>query len=475
MSVAMPTLVWPNKRGVDVQILVLPYGSLFALTAGLGVIGQSASRPIFIAGCIGLGYLGWRAGPGRHVQMATWLFAFSPLLRRVVDQGCGYDPSGIMLAGPLLALMVPCVDLRRLRQGATTYYSPHILFAGCIGYAVLISAFGGAFAALPGPLLKTVAPLLYGVWVQERVAQGHDVMQPLARAFAWVTPIMGLYAMWQYSNPPEWDRLWMILSGMDSIGMPSPYQVRAFSTMNSPGSYATFAACGLMLFGFCSRRWWAALLALPVGIGLCLSLYRTSWLALLFGVLFCVIYPATRRRSVLVGLTLFGAAVLALGSTEFGDVLSQRFDSLGALSNDGSLAARIAEFATFYARAGDFAFGDGLAAINQPDNPIGPLDGTMMQVFVGMGLFVGSICISALLWALRRALVHISLLSGAEMVVAAAVVLGEIVQLPFASITDGELGFLFWTMVGIASAQQAAGFSAEIGLPQTHAHKAIFV
>jgi hypothetical protein len=61
------------------------------------------------------------------------------------------------------------------------------------------------------------------------------------------------------------------------------------------------------------------------------------------------------------------------------------------------------------------------------------------------------------------------------MVVAAAVVLGEIVQLPFASITDGELGFLFWTMVGIASAQQAVGFSAEIGLPQTHAHKAIFV
>lgn len=473
MTVATLTLVRPDRRGISLPILVLAYGTLFAFTAALGAIGQSVSRPLFVIGCVGLGYLGWRAGPGRHVQVATWLFVFSPLLRRIVDQGCGFDESGLMLAGPLLALLVPCGDLRRFRQGAASQYAAHILFAACVAYAALIAAFGGAIMELRGPLLKMVAPLLYGVWAQERVAEGEDLLGPLARAFAWVTPIMGVYAIWQYSHPPEWDRIWMVLSRMDSIGKPHAYEVRAFSTMNSPASFATFGACGLLLFGFRSRRWWGVLLALPVAVGLYLSLYRTAWLALIFGVLFCVIYPATRRRSVLVGLMLFGAAIIALGSTEFGSELAQRFDTLGSLSSDGSLAARMDQFRSFYARAGDFVFGQGLVAISDVNsNPIGVLDGTMMQMFVGMGLFVGSICISSLFLAMFRAMSRIGLRSEAGLVVAGAVVLGEIVQMPFASITDGELGFLFWVMVGIASAREPLRLAMHGASPRSYAPRA---
>ncbi len=473
MTVATLTLVRPDRRGIGLPILALAYGMLFALTAALGVVGQSASRPLFVVGCVGLGYLAWRAGPGRHVQMATWLFAFSPFLRRLVDQGCGFDESGIMLAGPMLVLLIPCVELRRLRPGAATHYAPHILFVACVAYGALISAFSGQFMALRGPLLKMMAPLLYGVWVQERIAEGEDLMGPFARALAWVTPIMGLYAIWQYSNLPEWDRLWMVLSRMDSIGKPHVYEVRAFSTMNAPASFATFSVCGLMLFGYCSRRWWALLLALPVGIGLCLSLYRTAWLSLLFSVLFGMIYPATRRRGVLVVVILAGAAILALGSTEFGNELSQRFDTLGALGNDGSLAARWQQFTEFYGQANNFAFGDGLVAMsNLNDNPIGVLDGTMMQVFVGMGLFVGSICIGSLFLAAFLAIGRISLRSEAVLVVAAAVVLGEIVQVAFATITDGELGFLFWTMVGIASAQQTVKFAVSARSPRPYTQRA---
>jgi hypothetical protein len=446
---------------------------LFAVTAALGLVGQSVSRPLFIIDCVGLGYLGWRAGPGRHVQVATWLFAFAPFLRRVVDQGCGFDESGIMLAGPMLVLLIPCVDLRRLRPGAASHYAPQILFAACVLYGALISAFNGQFMALRGPLLKMVVPLLYGVWVQERLAEGEDLMGPFARALAWVAPIMGLYAIWQYSNLPEWDRLWMIQSRMDSIGKPHSFEVRAFSTMNAPASFATFSVCGLMLFGFCGKRWWSVLLALPVGIGLCLSLYRTAWSSLLFAVLFCVIYPATRRRSVLVTVMLAGAAILALGSLEFGSELSQRFDTLGSLSNDGSLAARWAQATMFYAQASDFAFGDGVVAMsNLNDNSIGVLDGTVMQVFVGMGLFVGALCIGSLVLAAFRAMGRTSLRSDAVTVVAAAVVLGEIVQIAFATITDGELGFLFWTMVGIASAQQTVRFAVNAGSPHPYMRRA---
>ena len=155
-------------------------------------------------------------------------------------------------------------------------------------------------------------------------------------------------------------------------------------------------------------------------------------------------------------MLLLAAAIIALNSAQFGDVLSKRLDSLTTLSNDGSLAARMAEFTTYYAHANEFGLGEGLAAMSKLDNPIGVLDGTTMQLFVGMGLFVGLICIASLFWALLRALARIQVNAGPGSVVAAAVVLGELLQMPFTGTIDGEMGFLFWALVGIASAQGAA-------------------
>ena len=87
---------------------------------------------------------------------------------------------------------------------------------------------GGDAANLLVLAFKWSTPILYGYWVTLQVAKGHDMVRALAIIFGLISPVMGIYALLQYLDPPDWDRLWMIRSKMDSIGEPYPYKVRVF-------------------------------------------------------------------------------------------------------------------------------------------------------------------------------------------------------------------------------------------------------
>ncbi len=80
---------------------------LLAVTAGLGLAGQAAARPVFIAGCVLVSWDLLRAGASAHLAGCLTLFCLAPFLRRVVDLHAGYEVSGLMISGPLLAVLVP--------------------------------------------------------------------------------------------------------------------------------------------------------------------------------------------------------------------------------------------------------------------------------------------------------------------------------------------------------------------------------
>src|SRR5689334_21655046 len=85
-------------------------------TAALGPSLGSLSRPGFVIDCGVVGWLAWRRGPAPHLQAALVLFAFAPLVRRTLDLQIGYDQLGLMLIGPLLAILVPALDLPQLLE-----------------------------------------------------------------------------------------------------------------------------------------------------------------------------------------------------------------------------------------------------------------------------------------------------------------------------------------------------------------------
>ena len=118
----------------------LPAAALIAITALLGPQLGGATRPLFLLGCLATGWYAWSRSPGAHMQAVLALFCFAPFLRRLVDLSAGFDPGGLMIAGPLLALLVPLPEFREfaLPEGRRIGgLGPILVFSACVVYAVL--------------------------------------------------------------------------------------------------------------------------------------------------------------------------------------------------------------------------------------------------------------------------------------------------------------------------------------------------
>ena len=180
---------------------------LFAVVLLAGVRGSALARPLFIAGSVALAWKAWRVRPGLHAEVMIVLFAFVPFLRRIVDSHVGFDASGAMLVGPLLALAVPLPELRLLlRQRSLGIYAPYAVMLGCLLYGWALSAFQGDLFEGTITGLKSFIPPLYAMVLIQRPNDSALVLRSAARAFVFVGPIIGAYGIVQYLWVPDWDR-----------------------------------------------------------------------------------------------------------------------------------------------------------------------------------------------------------------------------------------------------------------------------
>ena len=424
------------------------------MLATIVLSGSALARPFFIAGCAGFGYLAWRRGVGAHVELMIVLFVAAPFLRRVTDYHVGYDQSGVMLVGPLLALLVPCAELYRLfaapgRRPAAAL--PMLLYGGCLGYAWALSTLQGGLFASTTTAVKFIVPLLYGLWLAMR-GEPRAALAGATRAFGVILPVIGVYGVLQWLNPQEWDRYWMLMGPMDSIGLPLPRQVRVFGPLNSPASYAMFITCGLLLVMNARRGMLTLLIATPALVGLLLSQFRTAWIGLVIGIAFFMLLPATRRRSTLFVVFLLAAVVIVSTATPFGEVVVNRLSTLqGAPTQDGSGSARLEQGQYLFAHLDDFLLGYGLAP-QSGDYRIQQAfaaDGAIIISFVDMGLIVGTISLLMLSWASIAAIKRSRAVQEPLIVAAGAIVAGQLIDTPLTGVTTGEIGFLTWTFIGI--------------------------
>jgi hypothetical protein len=445
-----------SLAGVAPAILLL----VFVVTIGPSF--GSLIRPLFILGCAAAGWYAWRVSPTVHVQAALCLFAFAPFARRIVDLAIGYDQSGLMLVGPLLAIIVPFPRLMAYlddKRALSPTFVSMIVVAVSVAYAAAISLFQGDWFNAASSSLKWIAPVVYGaVLLQD--ADRDEMVQGLASAFLVILPITGVAGILQYLNPPEWDRYWMQFSPILSVGRPLPYEIRVFSTMNGPASFATFTAAGLLLVCFLRSRWYTPLLALPAGLALLLSLYRTAWLALAAGVLFCFLFEATRKRAAFITFGAIGAIVVAAMLPPFADVVTDRLATLTEGSTDSSAQERLEQYMTLWARWDSSLFGIGFTTADVGSAGAVASDGTIIQCWMAMGIVVGLVCLSALVWAAISMIIAAWQDGRREAIVVGAIGCGMLVQLPLATITSGELGFLFWTFAALAALGSSAAKAA---------------
>jgi len=372
-------------------------------------------------------------------------------LRRVVDLSAGYDPSGIMLVGPLLAVLMSAPELLRLLRpgsGIDRTVLPAVTVAGCVLYATMLSMFQGDFQNAATGSVKWFAPLIYALALMLRGERG--LAQAAARVFQIILPVAGLYAIYQYVALPDWDRFWMQYTTILSIGQPEPYAVRVFGTMNSPASFATIVSAGLLLVGFLRPGWQGLVLMLPAALGVLLSSYRTAWLSLVAGMVFCLLFRSTRTRAGGAMGGMAGALIVAGTLTPFGEMITGRLETLGHGTQDDSWLERMGEYTTLWDLPDSGLIGSGYTITDVGTAGAMPIDGTIIACWVTMGIVFGLICLVALLAAAGQAIWVARRTGTREAVVLGGLAVGALVQLPLSGISSGELGFLFWTFVALS-------------------------
>lgn len=431
---------------------------LLVFSLALGFASASLARPAFVLGCLAVSLYAWRQGPASHLQAILVLFCFAPFARRFIDLRAGFDEQSLMLVGPLLALMVPVPWLmapsaprtRASGPGSPPGLAPIVIVLGCVAYAALISVFQGGWKDAAFGSLKWLPPLLYAL-VLLRFGERRRLTDAATNMFMLILPIMGLYGVFQYVDPPEWDRNWMKFAVAITAGLPLPYEIRVYSTLNGPASFATFTAVGVLLVALLRPFWLAAIVCAPALLSLLLSQYRTAWIALALGLLFSLLFRGTRQRTSILFVAMMVGATFALAIPKFSDALVERFETFGQGSDDGSFQERLQQYTTLWSQPDSSLVGIGFSA-NGDAGVAGamPVDGMLIACWLTMGLVVGPICIAAFLWACGRSIVNAFASGRRDAVALGALGCGALIQIPLASLASAELGFLFWTFFALA-------------------------
>ena len=299
--------------------------------------------------------LSWaKARPWFSVVVILTMWCVFPLVRRVIDWKVGAAAVSLISIIPLAALLpflLPLVyggNLRKLDRGLGTVAW---LWLGGFTFSLamaILAGKGGAAAALY-TYLQFILPAAFGVWFATTTGDVRATYERIANFLLWLSTPLSLYAIFQFVRPPAWDVQWMIVANIVSIGKPLPFQLRPFSTLNGPGTFADFLIVVVLLnLPRLKTPKPAAIAQMGLALAaLAITLVRSNWAALVLGVVvYIAISPGRARNFNLLAATalvlsvfVFNASSL-LGDASVGSGLQQRLDTFSNLGNDTSYNER---------------------------------------------------------------------------------------------------------------------------------------
>jgi hypothetical protein len=397
--------------------------------------------------------------PRHYISFAWLLWFFTPFVRRVVDMGAWSPFNPCMLAPPLVTALCIVHLLRR----SYLWRRPEVLpFLMIIAGGLYAYARGIGTNGLLGPsydALEWIVPPSFAAFLVIYRDKLGLLERTLQTTFAIGVFVMGVYGVLQFISPMPWDVYWMQNVPMASNGQPLPYQVRVFSTMNSPGPFSLIMMAGVLLVpaGRSKFRWLAAG---PGGVSLLLSLVRAAWGGFVVGLIATATLASGAVRSrliiVIVALVLVGLPLLTIGPVA--DTISVRMNSFESIQSDNSLNVRIDLYVTNTETCLLNIFGAGLGSTgtaSKLQNANGALggganfdSGVLNIPFVlgwpGAILYVGGV-VTLLMRVLRTRAV------GRDMFLCtcAGIAIGALGQMVFINTLIGVQGMVFWTFLGV--------------------------
>lgn len=393
----------------------------------------------------------WRK-PAVYVGFMWWVWFLTPEVRRLVDYRVGYTEASLVMLAPFLvtgaALVVVLFNLHNLPR---PYRLPLAFVAFGLFYAYAVGVMNNGLVTATFDLLTWGVPVVSGAYLlthTRHVAAFRTVTQ---RAFMWGLLVMGLYSLVQYFYLPAWDGYWMDNAGLGSIGVSEPQEVRVFSTLNSPGPFATVVMAGLLL-AFTGGGPARVPGAVAGFVGFALSAVRSAWGGWVVGFLVLASSLPLRLRARLLGtLLLLGIVAVPLFSVgPVADLLSQRLESVTDLENDTSFNERLALYANISSFTAGNPLGQGLGStgvatrLSRQENNLQDLDSGIIAVIYTFGVlgtlyFVGGA--AALFGAALRTGLWSRDLSDAVYI---GITVAAISQLAFGNVWGGAPGMVLW-------------------------------
>ena len=344
--------------------------------------------------------------------VSVWVL--NPELRRIVDWILGaYQPVTVISLSPLLctlAMAIPVISNKnpwslspRLTR-AIKVLGIVFLYGFLLG--IVHNKTAGMYAGA-----NYIAPfilLLYLIHIR-------PMPETFDRWLRWISVlavVVSIYGWIQYLVAPPWDTLWMIGSGMRSIGLPEPHKIRIFSTLNSPGPLGIFLTAALV--PMVVRGKWRAFGipgVLVVASCLALTLVRSSWGEVVVGIIVYLFSTTGRSRVrsiVVVGLAILIGAIV-LPHLPGAHAILARGQTVGNLGQDTSFRARMqlirtATPAILHNPIGVGMGGIGISTILNGENAfagLGSIDNGYLGIFATFGLPFGILMLYSL-WLFVR-------------------------------------------------------------------------
>lgn len=395
-----------------------------------------------------------------YTEFTLWIWTLSPFLRRVTDLKSGYNSRNLIIIVPLAVTLVSGLSLAKLStEKHRKIIIPLFLILSALGYGYMIGLFNVGLFSATYDFSNWFVPLIFGFHVLVTVESPPQMLAVFKRSFLWIALVVGSYGICQFRSPQPWDTNWMINSQLHSIGLPLPYLVRVFSTLNAPGPCAAVLMCSLLLI-FDIKSY----LVLPVAFlgfaSFLLTSVRACWGGWLLGFIYIVSTISMKSKvKVAAGLViLITLTVPVLSNDEIQNKISKRLNTVNNLQNDVSFKSRMQFFWEILDETITDPIGKGLGStglastIGQNLNRSAAFDNGLLNLFYSLGWPGGTAYLYGLVLILTYAFTKGRkpnlLASPAVRVVPIAVAS----QMIFGNVGTGISGIVLWSFSGLAIA-----------------------
>jgi len=435
-------------------------------------------------GCLAVALFAYVRSPATYVGFVFWTWLLTPFLRRVFDLQFGYHPASLLLVGPVLATAVSAFTLlRRAPSLRGTTYVPFLLALFALLYAYTVGLIQQPAVAATYDLLNWGAPLLFGLHLALEWRKFPRMRAVFTKVALWGLLVTSAYGLYQFADPPAWDRVWVYNAEMFSVGLPVPFLIRVFSTMNAPVSFGAFLIFAVLIGLPAPQRWKFVALALGLTV-LLLTKTRSAWAAFLVGALVLQLRQPLRampRQWIVLAVVLLLAAP-AVTHPKVMKAVAGRAATLSRLEEDRSYRERLQITNYAVQRLKRNAAGEGLGQLGSagklgPSNgrkvSVASLDSGPLEVFSVMGWMGGTLFTLAILGLLVPIVGERRTRRDAVANGAAAAVIALLAASLFGNVFNGVAGVMFWSAVGLATAgrtyalalEQARRHAAQPGVP----------